>query len=103
MRNMTLKQNKSSVSPVTAAVTGAIVGAGAAVVGIAAMRDEKTRAKAKKILHQAKVTVKKQARGYINQLDKKAHDLQMEAESKADQGQREIKSMTKSATKKYKN
>jgi enamine deaminase RidA (YjgF/YER057c/UK114 family) len=45
---------KGSMNPIIAAVSGAIVGAGAVVAGVVALNDEKNREKAKHVLHDVK-------------------------------------------------
>ncbi len=91
VNTMTNDKRKGSISPVAAAVTGAVIGAGAAVAGAAILRDEKNRAKVEKTLNK----VKDQARGYIKKLEKSARQAQEEAESKNAQGKREVKEMVK--------
>ncbi len=50
MQNLKDEHEKSGVSPVTAAVTGAVIGAGAAVAGTMALRSEENRKKIKDTL-----------------------------------------------------
>lgn len=65
----TKQLHKSGVSPVAAGVAGAIVGAGVAVAATAAMKDEKTRERVKKIL----TKIRNQASEYMN--DKKTKQM----------------------------
>lgn len=60
-------EKKTGVSPIAAAVTGAVVGAGVAVVGVKAMEDEKTREKVKQVLENAR----DQAVQYVQNAQKK--------------------------------
>ena len=50
---MNTKKQRSGISPAAAVVTGAVIGAGAAVAGVAALRNEKNRA-IKPIVHVVK-------------------------------------------------
>jgi hypothetical protein len=79
--------HKKGMSPVAAAVTGAVVGAGAAVAGAAFLKDEKNRAKAKKVLD----GVKSKAQIYVKKLEKKAEVAQKEANDKISGGRKVAK------------
>lgn len=60
------KKKKRSKFSVVAGITGAIVGAGAAVAGAVALKDKKNRDKVKK----AFTNVKNQAIGYVKKMQK---------------------------------
>lgn len=45
------EEGQKGVSPVAAAIAGAVVGAGVAVAGAMVMKDEKTQAKVKEVLY----------------------------------------------------
>ncbi len=60
------KQKKKSKFSVVAGITGAIIGAGAAVAGAFALKDKKNRDKVKKVL----TNVKNQAEGYVKKIKK---------------------------------
>jgi hypothetical protein len=72
------KNDKKSMNPLAAGVAGAVVGAGIAVAGAVALKDEKNRAKVKGVLK----AVKKKANGYVAELEKKANQQQDEAKEK---------------------
>ena len=72
------KHDKKGMSPVAAGIAGAVVGAGIAVAGTVALKDEKNRAKVKGVLK----AVKKQTGDYVEDLQKKAHKQQSEAKKK---------------------
>lgn len=65
------KQNekKDGFNPVVAAVTGAVVGAGVAIAGAVALRDEKNREKVKDVLTSAK----DRAGDYMEDVKKAVH------------------------------
>lgn len=75
-RYMTDKNNKKQVeekggfNPVVAAVTGAVIGAGIAVAGAVALRDEKNREKVK----EAFTNIKDQAKGYMDDMQKQVKE-----------------------------
>jgi len=81
------KHQNPGMSPVAAAVTGAVVGAGAAVAGAAILRDEKNRARAKKILN----NVKDKARVYVKSLEMKAETAQKDANASVTKGRKQVK------------
>jgi len=60
------KQKKQVNNGVFAAITGAVVGAGVAVVGAIAMKDKKNRDKVNKVIND----VKNQAVGYAEKMQK---------------------------------
>jgi len=82
-----LDKNKGGINPVVAAVTGAVVGAGIAVAGAVALKDEKNRNKVKKAFSD----VKDQAAGDIEDIQNKAEDKKDEAEKKLDEGKEALK------------
>lgn len=61
-------EEKGSVNPVIAAVTGAVLGAGVAVVGAVVLGNERNRQKAKEVLTNAK----DQALGYMEDIQQQA-------------------------------
>lgn len=67
-------QNKQ----ISAAITGAIVGAGVTIAGAVALQDKKTREKVTKVLTDAK----NQAMGYLEDMQNQAQDTKAEAEEK---------------------
>lgn len=62
------KQKKKSKFSIIAGITGAVVGAGAAVAGAFAMKDKKNRDKVKRVW----TNVKNQAVGYMGKIEKEA-------------------------------
>ena len=74
------QDNKKGMSPMAAGVAGAVVGAGIAVAGAMALKDEKNRAKVKGALK----AVKKQASEYVDDLQERAHQQGIEAKEKMD-------------------
>ncbi len=69
---------KKGMSPMAAGVAGAVVGAGLAVAGAVALKDEKNRAKVKGALQ----SVKKQASDYVDEIQEKAQKQGGEAKKK---------------------
>ncbi|HVZ11718.1 MAG TPA: hypothetical protein VG965_01690 [Patescibacteria group bacterium] len=53
---MRKKSNNQVMSPLAAAATGAVIGAGAAVIGTAALKDKKNREAIKKVLTGARTS-----------------------------------------------
>lgn len=84
------KQTKHNSNTVAAAVTGVVVGAGVVVAGLAAMRNDKNKAKAKKIIDE----VKAKASSYM----KKTQDQVDDSEKKLEQ----TAAITKESKKKVK-
>lgn len=78
------KKKQGEISPVVAAVAGAIVGAGIGAVGAVAMRDEKINAKA----HQVAKAVGEKASEYAKSMQKEAT---AQLEGKADETTQEVK------------
>jgi len=89
------KNQKKTVSPMAAAITGAVIGAGAAVAGAAALKNEKTRAQAKKALTQ----VKNKAVDYMESLQKDAEGKKEEAENNLKKGTAKVKKIAQSGVK----
>ena len=83
-------REKSSVNPIAAAVTGAVVGAGIAVAGAIALKDEKNREKVKEALN----TVKDQARGYVESIQKQAQEKKSDVQEKLAGGKNRVKKST---------
>lgn len=80
------QKGKHGLNPVAVAVTGAVVGAGIAVAGAVALRDEKNRDKVKKILNSAK----DQALDYIEDVEIHLQEAKNEAQGKPDEGKKKI-------------
>ena len=74
------KKDKKTISPVQAAVAGAVVGAGVAVAGAVALKDEKNRKQVKKVLHE----IKGQAQEYMSELNKSVGDKEQIKEKLAE-------------------
>lgn len=86
---------KNGVSPVTAAITGAVVGAGIAVVGTVALSDKNNREKIKKIL----TNTKDKAVDYVENMQKQAKDKGKTIHKKIAEGvKHEIKGVIDEAT-----
>jgi uncharacterized membrane-anchored protein YhcB (DUF1043 family) len=68
-----INKNKTTINPVAAAVTGAVIGAGVAVAGAIALKDEKNQTKVKKALHEAK----EQATDYMAEIKKTVGDKEI--------------------------
>lgn len=64
------KQKKKGKFSLIAGITGAIVGAGAAIAGALALKDKKNRNKVKKVLTNAK----NQAENYVKKIKKGVKD-----------------------------
>jgi uncharacterized membrane protein YgaE (UPF0421/DUF939 family) len=87
-------KGKSSVNSVVAGVTGAVIGAGIAVAGAAVvLNDKKNREKVKKVL----TSVKKQAIGYMEGVQKQTQDKKDEVEEKLAEGKEKVKKEVNSA------
>lgn len=85
MTNTNLKkqeEKQSGLNPVAVAVTGAVVGAGIAIAGVVALKDEKNREKVKEAL----TNVKDRAENYIEDVQKQARDKKDEIEEKIAEG-----------------
>lgn len=87
MNKQNTKQTNGSISPVAAAITGAVVGAGMAVAGAMIMKDEKNREKVKDMLDNAKG----QATKHLEKMHNSANGKKAEIESKAVEGKKTIK------------
>lgn len=84
---------KGGFSPVTSAITGAIIGAGVAVAGTMALKDEKNREKIKEMLTNAK----DQAVDFMETVQKRADDKKTEIEDELVKKQKTLTDGTKSA------
>ena len=84
---------KGGVNPVVAAVTGAVVGAGVAIAGAVALKDEKNRKKVKEVL----TNVKDQAVGYMEDMQKQTQDKKSQIEEKLAEGKEKIEKVAKAA------
>lgn len=64
------KQNEkeTGISPITAAITGAIIGAGIAIAGTVALENKKNRNKVKQVF----INMRDQAVDYMEKMQKKA-------------------------------
>lgn len=78
------------MNPMVAAMAGAVVGAGVAVAGAIAMKDEKNRKKVKGIIS----GVKDQAMGYVKKAQKKAEEVKGTFEKTAEDGKKEVKKLS---------
>lgn len=87
------KEEKKGVSPMVAAVTGAVVGAGIAVAGTVVLKDEKNRNKVKEALTSAK----DQAIDHMDVMHNQVQDKTNEAGKKLDNGLKEVKKAKGSA------
>jgi Skp family chaperone for outer membrane proteins len=85
---------KGGINPVAAAVTGAVIGAGVVVAGAVAvaLKDKKNREK----VNQTLTNVKKQAVGYIKDMQKEVQDKKDEVRDKLTEGKEKAKRVTKS-------
>lgn len=86
-------ERKSGLNLVVAAVTGTVVGAGVAVAGTVALKNEKNRERVKKVL----TNIKKQATDYVGNMQKEAQDKKGEIEEKIAEGKEEIEKAAKTA------
>lgn len=92
MADTTSKKTKQpEVHPVAIAISGAIFGAGAAIAGFMALRDEKNRQKVKKIL----VSTKDQISEYLEELKTAAEKSQDEVEDMVEEKIKEVKPRVK--------
>lgn len=78
--------HSKGVSPVAAAVTGAVVGAGVAVAGAVALKDKKNREKVKEVL----TTVKEQAMNYIEDIQTTANQKKEEMVTKGEKAAKKL-------------
>ncbi len=88
-------EKNNGISPVTAAVAGAVVGAGIAVAGAVALQDENNRVKVKKVLG----NVKKQATDYVEGVQKQVQEKKNEIEEKITEGKEKIEKAAEAAKK----
>jgi len=86
---MTDTKKKDIVNPIAAAVTGAAVGAGVAIAGAIALKDEKNRKKIKGVLSDLKNKgeeirdeMNKEAGDKVEEIKDKANDLKENADDK---------------------
>jgi hypothetical protein len=86
MKDLLDKKTKR-VNPVAGVVAGLVIGAGAAVAGVVALKDEKNRKKVK----DAFKTVKGQAKEYLDDLQKTARQEEKKIVKLADQKKKEVK------------
>lgn len=82
---------KNGLDQIAAAVTGAIVGAGVAVAGVIALKDEKNRNKVKNAL----IDAKNQAVDYIEDIRNQAQDKKIEIKEKVFQEKVKVKKIAK--------
>jgi len=88
-------EKKGVFSPVGIAVTGAVVGAGIAVAGAFALKNEKNREKVK----DAFKSIKKQAAGYMEDMQKQAQDKKDEVSEKLTEGKEKLIKVAKATPK----
>lgn len=90
-------QNKhgddQGVNPIAAGVAGAVIGAGAAVAGVVALKDKKNREKVQGVLN----GVKDMAMGYMENIQSKAKDKQANMKGKLTEGKNGLKKISASA------
>lgn len=87
------QKKDGGVSPVLAAMTGAIVGAGVAVAGAIALKNKNTREKVKQVFN----GVKDQAVGYVEKMQKEIEGKKSKVEKKLDEGKIKVKKIAKLA------
>jgi len=87
----TQNEQKNGLDQITAAVTGAIVGAGVAVAGVIALKDEKNRNKVKQVF----IDAKNQAVGYIEDIRNQAQDKKAEVEEKVSEEKIKVKKIVR--------
>jgi len=81
------KQKKRSSFSVIAGITGAVVGAGAAVAGTIALKDKKNRDKVNKVIND----VKNQAVGYAEKMQKEISNSKEKIEKNINKKKVEVK------------
>jgi gas vesicle protein len=72
------KKQENTMNPLAVAVTGAVVGAGVAIAGAMALKDEKNRKKVKDVL----LNAKDQASSYIETMKSESKDKKAEVTEK---------------------
>lgn len=87
-----MTDQNNSISPMVAAVAGAVVGAGVAVAGTMILEDKKNREKIRKVFNNAK----NQAINYVENMQKQVKDKKDEVEEKFTEGNKKVKRITKS-------
>lgn len=90
-------QGKGGISPVVAAVTGAVVGV--AVAGALALKDEKNREKVKEVF----TNVKDQAIEYMEDMQKEIKDKKGKVEKKLAEDKEKVGKITSSVKNSFKN
>jgi gas vesicle protein len=85
------RADKQEISPLVAAVTGAVIGVGVAVGGAVALSDKKNREKVKKALGD----VKDQAMSYMEGMQKKNDGKKEMAKERHTSGKKEVKQLIK--------
>lgn len=88
-------QNQNGISPVAAAVAGAVVGAGVAVAGTMILEDKRNREKIKKVLNNAK----NQAINYVEDMQKQVKDKKNEVKENFIEGKGKVSKVAKSVKK----
>lgn len=83
-------EENGDISPVVAAITGVVIGAGVAIAGAVALKDEKNREKVKEVL----TNVKDQAIGYVEDMQKQVEDKKGEVKEKLAEGKEKVKMAT---------
>lgn len=86
-------EGKGGVNPVTAIITGVVIGAGVAVIGTIALKDKKNREKVKEALS----SVKDKAVCYMEDMQKQAQDKKDEMEKELADGNEKVKTVKSSA------
>jgi len=90
---MTKQNENKSINPIVAAVTGAVVGAGLAIAGTVALKDEKNIEKVKKMM----TNVKDQAVEFKKNVQEQAQDKKIEVEKKVEEEKKKVKQVVNSA------
>lgn len=80
-------EEKNGINPVVAVITGAVIGAGVAVAGSVALKEEKNRDKVREMLSSAK----NQAVSYVDGMQNKAQDKIGKAEKELAESKKNVK------------
>lgn len=90
-----MTDKNKGISPMAAAVAGAVVGAGVAVAGAIALEDKKNRNKVNQVL----TGVKKQVKGYIRDAQTQVRDERADLQKKFSKGKEKVNRIVKSVKK----
>lgn len=89
IKNEKKEDQKSGINPVAAAVTGALIGAGAIVAGAIVMNDKSNQRKVKKVVSDAKEKIK----GYKDEIKDKSQEVKNDAKEKMDKVSGKVKEL----------